>query len=190
MAKRKRKPVAPSASNRRDKLIPELQQFTVYLKRLRPDRPTRARFVLSISLSLLAECNADPELSLDEALWNAYSVFRAALLDVVVATAERTGLDAQRLLDGDEIEWRKLELKNVKQATGGGTAAAAAEQLTDTQQQVLDAIVNAGRPISGKQICDVTGGEETTLRRHVIPALKAKRGVKNLRGAGYYLPPM
>lgn len=70
----------------------------------------------------------------------------------------------------------------------GGTVAD--EPLTDTEQRVFDAIIAADGPIMGTAICQKTGIEQSTLTGHIIPVLKAKRGVRNRRGAGYYLPPM
>lgn len=57
--------------------------------------------------------------------------------------------------------------------------------LTDQQQAVLNLIRSAG-PIIGKTICNQLGIEQSNLTKRVIPALEP-HGVKNRRGAGYYV---
>lgn len=63
--------------------------------------------------------------------------------------------------------------------------------LTDTQTKVLKIIKSSRKPIRGKTIIirlrEQYGLtlEQSTLTRHIIPALK-KHGVKNKPGAGYY----
>ncbi len=59
------------------------------------------------------------------------------------------------------------------------------EPLSDTEEKVYRLICERG-PIQGDEICRETGMEQSTLTSHIIPALKAKRGVRNKRGAGYY----
>jgi|GEM_PF-4858039 len=56
--------------------------------------------------------------------------------------------------------------------------------LTETQKQVLELIREAG-PIMGKQICQRIGGNGSSLRTHIIPALKP-HGVRS-SGTGYYI---
>ena len=63
---------------------------------------------------------------------------------------------------------------------------ALAEPLTERQQEALD-YIRANQPVTGKQIATALGAEESTVTGHLIPALKKLRGVKNRRGAGYYL---
>jgi hypothetical protein len=57
--------------------------------------------------------------------------------------------------------------------------------LTASQQEVFDCIKEYG-PIMGREITNKTGTDESTITKHIIPVLK-KLGVKNRRGAGYYL---
>jgi len=60
------------------------------------------------------------------------------------------------------------------------------EPLTDAQQQVWDFVKSNG-PVTGKEIVAEGLAEQSTLTRHIIPILKL-RGLKNRRGAGYYIP--
>lgn len=61
------------------------------------------------------------------------------------------------------------------------------EPLTDTEQAVFDVIRSKG-PITGKKICNTVGTDQGTLTSRIIPVLKKRYGVKNKRGAGYYVP--
>jgi hypothetical protein len=61
--------------------------------------------------------------------------------------------------------------------------------LPDTQQRAYDLILAKG-PIMGTAICHHIGCSQSSLTGHIIPALKKKPwGVKNCRGAGYYVRP-
>jgi hypothetical protein len=61
------------------------------------------------------------------------------------------------------------------------------EPLTDDQKRVFDYIRDNG-PVQGKTICAALGiDNESSLTKHLIPPTK-KHGVKNKRGAGYYIP--
>lgn len=60
-------------------------------------------------------------------------------------------------------------------------------ELTDAQQRVYELIRDEG-PIMGTEICNRTAVSQSGLTSHIIPALKAKKGVKTRLGAGYYLP--
>ncbi len=66
------------------------------------------------------------------------------------------------------------------------TAGKAPKPLPDTQQRVYDVIAKDG-PIMGAAICRQVGIEQASLTALIIPALKKSRGVKNQRGAGYYV---
>lgn len=69
-----------------------------------------------------------------------------------------------------------------------GSKASAPTKLTDDQQAALD-LIRAEGPIPAKRIASRLSIEESTLRRHVLPALKPL-GVQNNRdGNGYFLPP-
>jgi chromosome segregation and condensation protein ScpB len=59
--------------------------------------------------------------------------------------------------------------------------------LTDREQSVYEYICSNG-PVTGKQICNAVGCDQSTLTTHIIPALKEKRGILLKRGAGYYSP--
>lgn len=68
-------------------------------------------------------------------------------------------------------------------------AAEVDEPLTDTEREVRDIILKHPHGIDGQEICGAHGAIElSTLTRHIIPKLKEKCGVKNRRGAGYYIP--
>jgi hypothetical protein len=61
------------------------------------------------------------------------------------------------------------------------------ELLTDAQQAAYDLIASEG-PLQGNVIVKRLGiGSESAFTTHYVPALK-RHGVKNRRGAGYYLP--
>lgn len=61
--------------------------------------------------------------------------------------------------------------------------------LTDTQQAALDLILqHSPDGIMGKQLATALGIAHGTLTRHSIPTLKKLCGVKNRKGAGYYVP--
>ncbi len=56
--------------------------------------------------------------------------------------------------------------------------------LSEREQQVADLIRKKG-PLLGKEICNATGIEQSTLTSQVVPNLK-KHGLKNRRNVGYY----
>ncbi len=104
-------------------------------------------------------------------------------------------------LDRGEGLWalRKQRGKATGPATTAGSSAqpcqpgqTAKTPLTDSERRVLELIKGAPDGIMGPQIVAALSKEgirlaQSTLTRHIIPKLKA-RGVKNRRGAGYYLP--
>ncbi len=104
-------------------------------------------------------------------------------------------------MDRGEGLWalRKQRGKNTETATTEGSSAqpsqpgqTAKTPLTDSERRVLELIKGATDGIMGPQIVAALSNEgiclgQSTLTRHIIPMLKA-RGVKNRRGAGYYLP--
>jgi hypothetical protein len=60
------------------------------------------------------------------------------------------------------------------------------DPLTDEQQKAFD-YIKANQPVAGKAICKALAiSSESTFTRHFVPALR-KHGVKNKRGAGYYV---
>lgn len=62
------------------------------------------------------------------------------------------------------------------------------EQLPTRAEEVFQILLNATKPIQGKEICTRARGLcNSTLTKHIIPILKKKRGVINMPGAGYYI---
>jgi hypothetical protein len=66
------------------------------------------------------------------------------------------------------------------------------EPLTDMQEKVF-AIIEDHGPITGKAIIALLPNgdkiDQSALTTHIIPPLKQLRGVRNKRGAGYYVCP-
>lgn len=85
--------------------------------------------------------------------------------------------------------WLKFQQDGGKALEGIGGADSPnpkGDPLTDAEQQVYDVIMERG-PVQGPEIIRLVGIEQSTLTRHVIPALKTKRGVRNKRSRGYYI---
>ena len=59
------------------------------------------------------------------------------------------------------------------------------QNLTDLQKEAYKLIRDEG-PLLGKTIAPASGTTESAFTAHYVPALK-RCGVKNKRGAGYYL---
>lgn len=65
------------------------------------------------------------------------------------------------------------------------------EPLTERQGTVYKVIVeasNQGRRLTGKEITKLTGIDQSTLTKEIIPKLKRLRGIANKPGAGYFIP--
>ncbi|MBN2577637.1 MAG: hypothetical protein JXB10_01420 [Pirellulales bacterium] len=58
------------------------------------------------------------------------------------------------------------------------------QPLSEREQQVADLIRKKG-PMIGKEICNTTGIDQSTLTSQIVPNLK-KHGLKNRRSVGYY----
>jgi hypothetical protein len=124
----------------------------------------------SARLPLLAKCPSLPE------KWTRPP--QSGLLPQAGATAEEWCADLR--------DFRNF----VVQQTGRRTARKRhAPPLSDREQEVLDLIAShpPGAAIPGKAITRHTGVCQSTLTSHIIPKLKRWYGVKNRRGAGYYL---
>jgi DNA-binding CsgD family transcriptional regulator len=63
--------------------------------------------------------------------------------------------------------------------------AAPKEPLTDRQKAALD-YIRKNQPVTAKQIATGIGTSVPSVTNHIIPALRP-HGVKNKRGAGYYV---
>ena len=61
------------------------------------------------------------------------------------------------------------------------------EPLTRRVEIVYQEIIEHG-PLTGRQITQRTGIDQSTLTKEIIPELKRLRGIVNKRGAGYYSP--
>jgi len=55
------------------------------------------------------------------------------------------------------------------------------------RESLVDSLIRAEGPLSGKEICNKTGIDQSSLTSQVIPILK-KRGLRNRRGVGYFFP--
>ncbi|MBN2293659.1 MAG: hypothetical protein JXM70_14615 [Pirellulales bacterium] len=64
----------------------------------------------------------------------------------------------------------------------------AGEMLSEREQDVYDVVIKSSEPLTAREIANRTGINESTITRHVIPGLKKKRGLKNMKGRGYYIP--
>lgn len=78
---------------------------------------------------------------------------------------------------------KEIEAKIVRLEAGCDTRDSL---LTETEQNVYEVIHQRG-PVQGPEIVRIVGIEQSTLTRHIIPALKRKRGVKSKRSRGYYI---
>ncbi len=94
----------------------------------------------------------------------------------------------------DEIRAAILRLESAPETPSTEVGAGKPEPMTDSQQAVYN-ILNAlppGECLTGKEILEKLptghrGMDSSTLTSHVIPVLKRSHGVKNKRGAGYYI---
>ena len=104
------------------------------------------------------------------------------------AIACRIGIPAERAetMTREQVETELAAWLDRQQAERPANRADG-EPLIESQQAVYETIRDNG-PIQGKEICRLARVERANLKNKIIPALKKKRGVKNLRGAGYYLP--
>ena len=59
--------------------------------------------------------------------------------------------------------------------------------LTERESEV-DSVIRGGGPLTGKELHNKTGIGLKTLQNHVLPALKQKRGLINIRSRGYTYP--
>jgi hypothetical protein len=118
-----------------------------------------------------------------------------AALEALLAAARAYADDALRASEAGERtvtvrasgEMNAALQAAIRFAEGMGPKKAAPVPLTETQQAVYDLIKRDG-PIQGDAICRRLAVSQSTLTRHIIPALKS-RAVKNRRCAGYYIDP-
>ncbi len=103
---------------------------------------------------------------------------------VVVEGSRNTNQWAGRILDADEA----AAVRKSKGRTAGKPIQQAIP-LTEREQQIADLIWEKG-PLSGKEICNQMGIDQSSLTSQVIPVLKKPEngGLKNRRGVGYFFP--
>lgn len=70
---------------------------------------------------------------------------------------------------------------------GQPNAALLAEPLTQRAEAVYREIIRH-KVLTGPQITKLTGVDQSTLTKEIVPELKRLRGIVNKRGAGYYSP--
>jgi DNA-binding CsgD family transcriptional regulator len=117
----------------------------------------------------------------------------AALNDFVIAGPDGSGWGMHRLNDWPETsaKWRKAALESLdvmRVRLGQRAKRRNTPPLTEREREVYDllAALRPGQALTGKQIKQKTGIDQSTLTSHIIPKLKL-HGVKNRRGVGYYL---